>query len=221
MRILDMPEDNRPRERLRDYGAGCLNDAELLALVLQKGIKGENAIDLSNRLIAQYGLAKLSNCTLSELQEINGMGEAKACAVVAIFEIARRQGRAMLEGKPIDCPKDAYEYLAPRMCNLEQETFVVLHIDSRNKVKKEETVFVGTLNCSAIHPREIFKAALRESAAAIIVAHNHPSGDPSPSEEDRRITKMLHGVGKLVGIPLLAHVVIGKGKFEALQGNGL
>ncbi|VVB58346.1 RadC-like JAB domain protein [Candidatus Anstonella stagnisolia] len=220
MKILDMPKGSRPRERLGKYGAACLGDAELLALILQKGNGKENAIDLGNRLILQYGLAGLCGCTLNELKGIGGMGEAKSCALLAAFEIARRQERAMKESAPLNTPAEAFAYLCPKMSHLEQEHFVVLHIDSKNRVKKEETVFIGTLNCSAIHPREIYKAALKESSAAIIVAHNHPSGDPSPSDDDRRITRRLAGVGKLVGIPLLAHIVIGKGKFELLEGNG-
>lgn len=214
MRIKDIPEENRPRERLQRLGTASLSDAELLAIVLQKGTWKENVIDMSNRLIAKYGVGKLSDLSLKELQMIDGIGNAKACQVLALFELARRQGRALVSARPMNTPKDVFDYLSPRMSHLEQEHFVVLHLDSKNYVKKEETIFIGTLNASVIHPREIFKSAIREGANAIIIAHNHPSGDPTPSGDDKKITKLLSQVGKMLNVEVLEQIVIGREKYH-------
>ena len=130
--------------------------------------------------------------------------------IQALFELGRRQSRAMVSSKPLNSPQDVFDYLSPRMSHLEQEHFVVLLLDSKNRVKKEETVFIGTLNSSSVHPREIFKSAIRESANAIIVAHNHPSGDPTPSEEDKEITRRLVEAGKALNVKVLDHIVIGE-----------
>jgi len=198
---------------LAALGPSALSDAELLAIILKTGNKGENAIDMSNRLFSRHGLGKLSGCSLAELQEINGIGNAKACQIMALFELGRRQSRANVLSKPLNSPKDVFDYLSPRMSHLEQEHFVVLLLDSKNRVKKEETVFIGTLNSSSVHPREIFKSAIKESANAIIVAHNHPSGDPTPSEDDRRTTKKLMEIGKMMGVNLVDHIIIGKEQY--------
>ena len=219
MKILDIPSENRPRERLQALGPSALSDAELLAIILKTGNKGENVIDMSNRLFSKYCLGKLSGCSLVELQEIKGIGGAKACQIQALFELGRRQSRANVLSKPLNSPKDVFDYLSPRMSHLEQEHFVVLLLDSKNRVKKEETVFIGTLNSSTIHPREIFKSAIKESANAIIVAHNHPSGDPTPSEEDKEITKQIVKVGHELNIEILDHVIIGGRLHESLIRN--
>ena len=172
---------------------------------------------MSNRLIAKYGISKLSSCSLAELSEISGVGNAKACQVIALFELARRCVRAPVLSKPLNSPQDVFDYLSPKMSHLEQEHFVVLLLDSKNRVKKEETVFIGTLNSSSIHPREIFKSAIKESANAIIVAHNHPSGDPAPSEEDRAITRRLVEAGDFVNVDILDQIIIGKDSWLSLQ----
>jgi len=160
MRMLDISAENRPRERLLSQGASVLSDAELLALIFKTGNIGENVVDMSNRLLSQYGMEKLSDLSLTELQSVKGIGPAKAMQIVALFELARRQERTIVKSKPMNSPKDVFEYLFPKMSHLQQEHFVVLLLDSKNRVKKEETIFVGTLNSSSVHPREIFKSAI-------------------------------------------------------------
>jgi len=206
MRIKDIPLENRPRERMKKLGLSSLSDAEVLALILQKGTRSDNVIDMSNKLIAKYGLEKLSSLSLTELSAINGIGEAKATQVLAAFEISRRI--PLFNGTKITCAKDVFEkykYLS----DLKQEKFMVLILDTKNKIIREEVVSVGTLDSALIHPREIFKSAIKESANAIIVVHNHPSGDCSPSEEDIKITSKISAAGETLGIKMLDHVIVG------------
>jgi DNA repair protein RadC len=198
-----------------------LSDAELLAIILKTGNKNENAIDMSNRLISKYGFSKLSNCSHKELQEINGIGMAKACQICALFELNKRHAQSKMSGKTIKNAKDVYDYLCAKMCDLKQEHFVVLHLDSKNKIIKEETVFVGGLNSALIHPREIFKSAIKESSNSIILAHNHPSGDCEPSEEDKDITEKMNKTGEIVGIKVLDHVIVGKNRYWSFDDHNL
>ncbi len=213
MRLKEIARENRPRERLEKEGAAVLSDAELLAIILQKGTREENVIDMSHRLIAKYGVDKLSSCSLRELQEIKGIGKAKACQILALFELQKRHAVAQQQGKPLRSARDVYAYCFPRVAGLDRERFMILLLDTRNKVVKEEVVSVGTLNSSLIHPREVFKSAIKESANAVILVHNHPSGDPEPSEEDKAITERLIAAGELLGIKVLDHVIVGKEKF--------
>lgn len=216
MRIREIAIDNRPRERLLRYGIHSLSDAELLAIILQTGTRYENVIDLSNRLISKYGIKKLSQCSLKELQEIKGIGIAKACKIMAIFEIGKRQKIKVGLGKQIKSSKDVFDHVNGRLSEEDREFFMVLHLDTRNRVIRDEIISVGTLNSSLIHPREVFKSAIKDSTNAIILVHNHPSGDPEPSEEDREITKMLSMAGKLLSIKVLDHVIIGKGRWRSI-----
>lgn len=213
MKIKDISEENRPRERFQKYGASALSDADLLAIILQTGTKKENVIDMSNRLISKYGIDKLSVLSLKELQEINGIGPAKAMKIKASFEFNKRQNVSKKEGMVIKSAKDVFEYLYPKLMDLDKEHFVILHLDSKNKIVKNETISVGILNASIIHPREVFKSAIKESANSIIMAHNHPSGDPTPSEEDRQITQKLMEAGELLDIKVLDHVIVGNEKW--------
>jgi len=218
---MDIPPQNRPRERLAAMGAAALSDAELLAIILKTGNRQENAIDMSNRLISKYGISHLSSCSLVELQALKGIGKAKASEVVALFELARRCSRAPVLSKPLNSPQDVFDYLSPKMSHLEQEHFVVLLLDSKNRVKKEETVFIGTLNSSSIHPREIFKSAIKESANAIIVAHNHPDNNSEPSDRDLEATKILTEASAYIGVKMLDHMIICKDQFFSLNDHGL
>ena len=211
MRIKDIPENNRPRERFASKGADALSDAELLAIILQKGNKEENVIDMSNRLLSKYGIDKLSDLSLTELQQIKGIGPAKAMQVKALFEFNKRHNISKTNGKPITCAKDVFDYASPKLSGLDKEHFMVILLDSKNKVIKDEIVSVGTLNSSIIHPREIFKTAIKESANAIILVHNHPSGDPTPSDEDNYVTKKIMEAGDVLNIKVLDHVVVGDG----------
>lgn len=209
MRIKDIPLENRPRERMKKLGLSSLSDAEVLALILQKGTRTDNVIDMSNKLIAKYGLEKLSSLSLTELSSIDGIGEAKAIQVLATFELSKRIKR--INHSIFNSAKDVYEYLGPKMQDLKQEHFIVLLLDIKNKLIKEETVFIGTLDAALIHPREIFKSAIRESAASIILVHNHPSGNPEPSDQDLIYTGLLKSAGRSLNIKVLDHVIIGNG----------
>ena len=217
MRIKDISLENRPRERLEKQGPSVLSDAELLAIILKTGNKDENVIDMSNRLISKYGVDKLSNCSLVELQEIKGIGNAKASQIIALFEFNKRHSLSKQNGKPIKTAKDVFEYCSPKLSGVDKEHFMILHLDTRNKIIKDEIVSVGTLNSSLIHPREVFKSAIKESANAIILVHNHPSGDAEPSEEDKKITDILFKAGELLSIKVLDHVIIGKDSWHSFK----
>lgn len=217
MRIKDISPDNRPRERLESSGASTLSDAELLAIILKTGTKQENVIDMSNRLISKYGLNKLTSCSLTELQEINGIGPSKACQIIAIFELNKRVSHSKNEGKPIQTAKDVFDHCAPKLSGLNKECFLVLHLDTKNRVIKTEAVSMGILDSAIIHPREVFQSAIKENAHAIILVHNHPSGDPTPSDEDQQITEQLVEAGNLLGIKVLDHVIIGKGTWNSAK----
>jgi len=217
MRIKDISAENRPRERLEKQGVIALSDAELLAIILKTGNKQENVIDMSNKLLSKYGINKLSSCSLKELQAIKGIGKAKACQILALFELNKRLNFVKQNGRSLLSAKDVYQYVEPKLMHLDRECFMLLHLDTKNVVIKEETVSIGTLNASLIHPREIFKSAIKESANTVIVVHNHPSGDPEPSSEDRITTKKLFDAGELLGIKVLDHVIVGKHKFYSFN----
>lgn len=218
MKIKDMPRDSRPRERMERYGIKVLSDAEVLSLIIQKGFKNENAIDVSNRLIGKYGVNKLSKLSLKQLQSVKGIGAVKAIQILASFDISRRL-------KNTDTHihiKFAYQVYKnmKNLAELNQEHFIILMLNTKNKIIKEETIAIGTLDSTIIHPREIFKDAIKESASSIILVHNHPSGDPAPSEDDIRITKELIHAGDILNMPVLDHIIIGKGKYWSWIENG-
>ncbi|MBQ7317432.1 MAG: DNA repair protein RadC [Phascolarctobacterium sp.] len=197
-------------------GAATLTDAELIAILLRTGTAEKSAIDIAGELTADGGLYKhLAGITrLHELTNIKGLGQAKAATVLAALEIGRRIASA----KPIEkihfsCPQDAAEFLMPRLRYAAKEQFVVVLLNGRNKVIGTELVSEGSLSNSIVHPREVFAPALLKHAAAVMVAHNHPSGDPKPSNEDRDITSMLVRSGKVLGVPLLDHLIIGDGTY--------
>ncbi len=216
MKIAEISPENRPRERLKREGIETLSDAELLAIILQKGNREENVIDMSNRLITTYSINKLSECSLQELQEIKGIGEAKAMQIQAIFELQKRTQTDRTKTK-IKSAKDVYEYCKPKIGDKLKEYFIILLLDTKNKIIKDETISIGTLNSSIIHPREVFKSAIKESANSIIIVHNHPSGDPEPSQEDIKITNILFKAGELLSIKVLDHVIIGKNEWYSFN----
>ena len=204
-----MLEDSRPRERLVKNGAENLSDAELLAIVLKTGTVKENVIEMSNRLIGKYGLDKLSECSLKELQEINGIGFAKACQIHALFELNKRHSLASKPVKKITCAKDVFDLFHERLKDEKQEKFIILMLNTKNHIIGQEIIAKGTLDSAEIHPREVFKSAIKNSAARIVLVHNHPSGDPTPSEEDKDVTKKLMDAGSILGISVLDHVIVG------------
>ncbi len=219
MRIKDISKENRPRERFQKVGASSLSDAELLAIILQKGTKEENVIDMSNRLIAKYGLSKLSDLSLKELQEIKGIGPSKAMQIKALFEFNTRHSLSKINNISIKCAKDVFDYASKRLSNKDKEQFMILYLDSRSRIIKDEVISIGTLNASIIHPREVFKSVIKESANSIILLHNHPSGDPSPSREDNKITERLFEAGELLNIKVIDHVIIGNENYWSFKEN--
>ncbi|MBI2144357.1 DNA repair protein RadC [Candidatus Woesearchaeota archaeon] len=221
MKLLEFPVESRPRERLQKLGLSALSEAELLAIIMQKGTVAENVIDMSNRLLSRYSLARLSTLSLNELQSVRGIGPAKAAQLLAVFELGKRYASCKHESsKPLISAEAVYEYANPKLGGCDKEKFLVLMLDSKNRVVKDEIVSIGILNASIVHPREVFKSAIKESANAIILVHNHPSGDPVPSEEDRRITAVLKEAGRLLNIEVLDHVIIGKNAHYSFAKEG-
>ncbi|MCZ7401376.1 MAG: DNA repair protein RadC [Candidatus Methanoperedens sp.] len=221
IRILDMQKEERPRERLIKNGASALSDSELLAIILRTGSKQENVINLSQRILGEYNIKQLSQINITQLMKVHGIKESKAAQISACFEIARRlESFNSVEKPKISSPEDVYRRLFPRMREQKKEMFIELCLDTKNQILKEEVISIGSLNANVVHPREVFKLALAESAAHIIVAHNHPSGDPTPSREDIEITKKLVETGNIMGITVLDHVIIGDGKHFSLKEAG-
>jgi len=219
MRVEDIPKENRPRERFEKLSAVALSSAELLAIILQKGSLGENVVDMCNRLISTYGIDNLSDLSLKELQKIKGIGPAKAMQIKALFEFSKRPDLSRSNGKSIKSGKDVFEYATQRLAGNDKEYFMILHLNSKNRVIKDELVSIGTFNASLIHPREVFKSAIKESANSIILVHNHPSGDPAPSEEDEEVTGRLFDAGDLLDIKVLDHVIIGSNDHYRFREN--
>jgi DNA repair protein RadC len=217
MRIKDISAENRPRERFISHGPDALSDAELLAIILQKGSKEENVIDMSNKLLARYGIDKLADLSLKEMQEIKGIGPAKAMQIKSILEFSKRVKVKSLKKKPLKNGQDVFDYASPKLSGLKQEHFMAILLDTKNHVINDQIISIGTLNSSIIHPRDIFKSAIKESANAIILVHNHPSGDPEPSEEDKATTEKIMQVGELMGIKILDHVIIGNNSHYSFQ----
>jgi DNA repair protein RadC len=221
LRILDMQKEERPRERLIKNGAAALSDSELLAIILRTGSKQENVINLSQRLLSEYNLKQLSTINIAQLMNIHGIKESKAAQIVACFEIARRLESFNEEVKPkVNSPEDVYRRIYPRMREQKKENFIELCLDTKNQIIREEIISIGSLNANVVHPREVFKTALAVSAAHIIVAHNHPSGDPTPSREDIEVTKKLIEAGKIIGVDVLDHVIIGDGRHFSMKEAG-
>ncbi|OEH91462.1 RadC family protein [Bacillus solimangrovi] len=220
--IRDLPQSEKPRERLISDGTDKLTNQELIAILLRTGTKKESVMDLSNRLLKHFdGLRLLKNATIQELTDIKGIGEVKAVQLLAAVEIGKRMGRLQFEQRyVIRSPEDGANLVMDEMRFLTQEHFVCLYLNTKNQVIHQQTIFIGSLNASIVHPREVFKEAFRRSAASIICVHNHPSGDPSPSREDIEVTKRLVECGKLIGIELLDHLIIGEKKYVSMKEKG-
>lgn len=220
--IRDYQKDDRPRERLKSDGAESLSNHELLAILLRTGTKSESVLHLANRLLNHFdGLRLLKDATIEEITSIKGIGSVKAIQVLAALELGRRISRLTFEDRyVIRSPEDGANYMMEEMRFLTQEHFVCLYLNTKNQVLHKQTIFVGSLNASIVHPREVYKEAFRRSAASIICFHNHPSGDPSPSMEDIEVTKRLCECGKIIGIELLDHLIIGDKKFVSLKEKG-
>ena len=221
--IKDLPADLRPRERLLREGAPSLTDPELLAILLRTGTAASTALELATVILTRFnGLRGLVQASVEELAEIKGVGPAKAAQIKAALELGKRVAtNAAGQRAVIKTPEDAAGLVMEEMRHLDREHFRALLLNAKNQVIGQEVISIGTLNSSAVHPRELFKNAIKRSAAAIILIHNHPSGDPSPSREDIEVTRRLLEVGHLVGIEILDHLVIGDNQFNSLRAKGL
>ena len=219
MKIKDLPKVDRPREKLEKYGPEKLSNSELLAILLGSGQKGINVVQLSKRILSKFSGDGLSKADIKELKNTFGLGNAKACEIVACFELGRR----LLQNKQsalLLSPKDVWDQLKDIRDN-KKEHFVIFFLDTRNQEIKREIISIGSLNASLVHPREVFEPAVRYSAAQIIVAHNHPSGDPDPSEDDLVITKRLVEAGKIMGIEISDHMIVSKNDVFSFKEKGL
>lgn len=221
--IKDIPVEDRPRERLIKYGAEVLSNSELLAILIRVGTKDESAIKIAQRMVStNEGLQYVSTSTVQELSEIKGIGAAKASQIKAAIELGRRLRNFRTDHRvKINRPQDAIEILMEDMRYLKNEHLRVIFLNTKNIIIDVKDLSIGSLNSSVVHPREIFSEAIRKSSSSIIVCHNHPSGDPTPSQEDINITKRLHEVGKLIGIDLLDHLIIGDGNYISLKEKGI
>ncbi|WPC42882.1 RadC family protein [Clostridium sp. JS66] len=223
LRIMDLPENERPRERLLRYGTQSLSNAELLAIILSSGTKKENVLSLSNRIIKETGgLNGLLKSTAEDFMSLSGIGEAKAAQLMALLEISKRF-KSYRDGNDykVSKPRDAAALVMDEMKNFKQEHLKVIMLNTKNVVLFIKDVSVGSLNSSIVHPREVFCDAIRKNSAFIIVCHNHPSGDPQPSNEDINVTNRLKECGKLLGIELLDHLIIGNGRYISLKEKGI
>lgn len=220
--IKDFPIEDRPRERLIQHGAASLSNQELLAILLRTGTKSKSALQLANKLLAQFdGLLWLKEAALEEIMGIKGIGKVKAVQIAAAIELGRRIGNLTYNDRYIiRSPEDGANYVMNDMRFLTQEHFVCLYLNTKNQVLHRQTIFIGSLNASIVHPREVFKEAFRRSAASIICFHNHPSGDPTPSREDIEVTNRLVECGKMMGIEILDHLIIGDNKYVSMKEKG-
>ena len=219
-RIRDLPKVDRPRERLQHKGPGALSNSELLAIMLGSGMPGKNVLEVAEHLLRKFGSKGLFETTFDELCQVPGIGEVKAMQLIAAFELSKRVLLGQQENTTIvETPEDVYK-LSKRIHRLKKEHFLAYLLDARNMLIAEETISVGTLTMAVVHPREVFEPAIRHSAAGIVLVHNHPSGDPTPGDEDRRLTERLVQAGKLMGIEILDHVIVTHNGYTSLRELG-
>lgn len=222
--IHDLPVSERPRERLQRFGVEALSAQEILALILGRGIAGESVIVTAQRLLSKFGSLKgIAGASLEELAQIKGIGLAKAAQIKAAFELANRmESHPELGTKPsVKTPDEVVNLVRGRLKGKKKEYFIVLLLDTRGQLIKSSEISVGSLDASIVHPREVFKEATAASAASVIFVHNHPSGDPTPSEEDVKLTERLAEAGEIMGIDVLDHIIICDNKYLSLKREGL
>ncbi|MDU7955618.1 MAG: DNA repair protein RadC [Clostridium perfringens] len=218
IRINEIPSGERPREKLLFYGAQFLSNEELLAIILRTGNKDSNVVELSYRIIHSVGgLNGLFKASAKELMKVKGVKEAKATQILAMCELYKRFKVSELTQVKISKPSDVAELVLDELRMLRQEVLILITLDTKNKVISKKEIFKGGLKSSLVHPREIFREAVKDSAASIIICHNHPSGDPTPSRDDINITTRLKECGKMMGIELLDHLIIGDNRFISLK----
>jgi DNA repair protein RadC len=220
--LRDVPHDERPRERMQQFGAQALSNAELLAILLRTGTFAESAVRLAQKILIEAGsLRNLVDMSKDQLMMIKGIGPAKALQIQASIELGRRLARtSMADTITIRSPQDVSTYLMEDLRYLQKEHFVCLFLNTKNHVIGQETLSMGSLNASIVHPREVFRAAIKRSSASIICVHNHPSGDPTPSPEDIQMTARLVEAGQIIGIEVLDHIILGDQNFVSLKEKG-
>lgn len=219
--IKDYPAEIRPREKLVCLGPEGLSDQELLAIILGTGARDKSALDLAGDILAGGGIIALTNLSIEELSQKKGIGLAKAAQLKAAVELARRLGRHNVgQRRVIQTPQDAFELVRGEMAYLDREHFRVINLNTKNQVLAIDTVSVGSLNASLVHPREVFKLPIKRSAASLILLHNHPSGDTKPSREDQDLTRRLCQAGALLGIEIVDHLIIGQNNYLSMRENG-
>ncbi len=222
--IHDLPISERPRERLQKLGIEALSAQEILALILGRGVAGESVMVTAQRLLSRFGSLKgIASASVEELSQVKGIGVAKGSQIKAAFELANRvEGYSEAGNKPlVKTPEDVVGLVRGRLKGKKKEHFLALLLDTRNQLIKVAEISVGSLDSSLVHPREVFKEAISATAASVIFAHNHPSGDPTASEDDIRLTKRLAEAGEIVGIDVLDHIIISDGNYLSLKREGL
>ena len=221
--IKELPADERPRERLVKYGADALSNAELLAIILRVGTPEYSAVGLAEHMLGRFnGLKGIATASVEDLSSIKGLGTAKAAQIQAMVELGKRLAASVGHSRPtIRSPQDAADLLMPELRDEPQEHFKGIFLNNKNEVLKIRTITIGSLNASIITPRELFREAISSNGASVIIAHNHPSGDPAPSKEDIDVTKRLLQAGQMIGIEVLDHIIIGDGRWVSLKERGL
>lgn len=221
--IHSLPEDERPRERLYKRGAEALSNSELLAIILGSGTRGKSVIQMSQELLAKFGgLDQLADATVEELCEVKGLGRAKAIQLRALVALAGRLSQKTQGARvKIDHPQSAYHIVREELEHQKAEVFAIIMLDVKAFLINKQVISIGTLSNSLVHPREVFYPAIRHKAATILLAHNHPSGDPTPSSEDISLTEKLVESGRMIGIPVRDHLIIGRDCYISLRQQGL
>lgn len=221
IKLSEMPKEYKPREKILKYGSEFLKDEELLAIIIGTGSKGEDVFKLSRRILDDIGgIQGLLTCSAREFISIKGIKNAKAAKILAVCEIYKRLSKPKEKAMVIKKPSDIVNLIMADIFFKKQEVFIVITLDSKNKVICKKEIFKGSLNSSLVHPREVFKEALKDSAASIVICHNHPSGEPTPSKEDIDVTIRIKKCGEIMGIELLDHVIIGDNKYISLKEKG-
>ncbi len=222
--IHNLPLAERPRERLLKFGAEALSAQEILALILGRGIKGESVLVTAQNLLTKFGSIKnIANASVAELSKIKGIGPAKAAQIKAAFELSKRLENTSDQSskEKVKCPEDAIKTVRNKLKGKKKEHFLVLSLDTRNHLLDTQTVSVGSLDSSIVHPREVFKEAISSCAASVIFIHNHPSGDPEPSEDDIKLTKRLIEAGEILGIEVLDHIIVCDSEYLSMKAKNL
>lgn len=223
VRMKDVPKEERPRERLRRFGAERLTNKELLAILLRTGNRQESVLALAERLLVRFGsLANLAAASYEELTAVSGIGQAKAADILAAFELAKRLAESRMEFEGVvNSPADAAQLVLRELSFADREHFVIIMLNTKNRVIAKKTVSIGHLQASLVHPREMFKDAIKRSSAALILVHNHPSGDLTPSQEDIATTARLREAGAVLGIDILDHIIVGDNRYFSFREHGL